>query len=531
MASLISNGTSIWFSNKPTDSGVYRYDVMVNGEIVFIGNTYLEGGKNPVIDITDIVKNYVEVNKPPFSTIGEKSNVYKSVSVKLYIDGSEYTQTIDKFMIYENPYFNSNVSTPILDNFVTQNIITMPMLQGWDYNAKRGYLIPTYPTVASDNFTFDMVCGYQNMPLINDFSVNYDNGLIDKPKFIQVSGGGVYQYSLPLSWLLRGVDGSDYVFDTITDLFSFSTFAPYYSYADTEYEVEGDELLKREYTNTRYAEGNVALPVTNQYTRVYYTNGTNEIVNFRTVGDYDGADDYTITYEFANILNIDHINIYLEFDDGGEEVLTITPNVSNWTQINSVDNSLDRLTIILGMKPDGVYAVNEYISIITDKIILDMVATVCNAKSMDVITFSPMQSSNRYKSTIANFDNQSRYFLKWKDRYGMPQVQPFGGTYKYGENITKNTITNYLNTKKIIDITNTPKWLLNTKWIKQEYYPFYESIFVSPYLELYDAVEDKIYNVILKNTEYDEKTFNNQNKQLFNLQLEVELDTTEYMIY
>ena len=221
----------------------------------------------------------------------------------------------------------------------------------------------------------------------------------------------------------------------------------------------------------------------------------------------------------------------MEYDDGGEEVLTITPNVTNWTQINSVDNSLDKLLIELEMKPDGGYSVNEKITITTDKIILDMVANVCNAKSMDVITFSPVMSSNRYKSTIANFDNQSRYFLKWKDRYGMPQVQPFGGTYKYGENITKNTVVNYLNTKKIIDISNTPKWLLNTKWIKQEYYPFYESIFVSPYLQLYDAVEDKIYNVILKNTEYDEKTFNNQNKQLFNLQLEVELDTTEYMIY
>ena len=102
-----------------------------------------------------------------------------------------------------------------------------------------------------------------------------------------------------------------------------------------------------------------------------------------------------------------------------------------------------------------------------------------------------------------------KYFLKWKDRYGMPQCQPFGGTYKYSESISKNTITDYKNTKKIIDITNTPKWLLNSKWIKQEYYPFYESIFVSPYLQLYDAKEDKLYNVILTNTEYDEKTFNN----------------------
>lgn len=366
MAGLINNGINVWFSPTPTNDGVYRYDVLVDNEIVFIGNTYLEGGKNPIIDITDIVKNYVDVNKPPFSTIGEKSNVYKTIGVKLYFDGSEYTNYSDKFMIYSKPYFNSEVSTPILDTFVTAGIGSMPMLQGWDYNAKRGYLIPTYPAVASDNFTFDMVCGYQNMTFINSIEINYGNSLIDNPTYIQLNGNGVYQYSLPLGWLLRGIDGS---------------------------------------------------------------------------------------------------------------------------------------------------------------------ATVCDVKSMDIVVFSPMQSGNRYKYTIANFDNQSRYFLKWKDRYGMPQVQPFGGTYKYGESITKNTITNYLNTKKIVDITNTPKWLLNTKWIKQEYYPFYESIFVSPYLQLYDAVEDKIYNVILKNTEYEEKTFNNQNKQLFNLQLEVELDTTEYMIY
>lgn len=364
MANLINNSNLIWFSNKPTDNGIYRYDVMVNGELVFIGNTYLEGGKNPIIDVTDIVKNYVDVNKPPFSTIGEKSNIYKTIEVKLYINGAEYRQGINKFMIYANPQFNSSVSTPILDSFTTQNISTMPMLQGWDYNANKGYLIPTYPAVASDSFTFDMVCAYQNMPFVNTVEAKYNSGNIGITKDIQISGSGVYQYSLPLSWIL----GSS-------------------------------------------------------------------------------------------------------------------------------------------------------------------TTTICDIKSIDIVAFSPIQSGIRYRYTIANFDTKSRYFLKWKDRYGMPQVQPFGGTHKYGESITKNTIVNYLNTKKIIDISNTPKWLLNTKWIKQEYYPFYESIFVSPYLQLYDAVEDKIYNVILKNTEYEEKTFNNQNKQLFNLQLEVELDTTEYMIY
>ena len=42
-----------------------------------------------------------------------------------------------------------------------------------------------------------------------------------------------------------------------------------------------------------------------------------------------------------------------------------------------------------------------------------------------------------------------------------------------------------------------PKWKLNTKWLNKEVYPFYESIFVSPYLQLYDAKEDKLYNVLV----------------------------------
>lgn len=80
-------------------------------------------------------------------------------------------------MLYENPQYNSKVSTMILDTFATQNIYTMPMLQGWDYGTNEGYLLPTYPTMPSDNFTFDMVCGYQRMPIINSFTINYNNGL------------------------------------------------------------------------------------------------------------------------------------------------------------------------------------------------------------------------------------------------------------------------------------------------------------------------------------------------------------------
>ena len=62
-------------------------------------------------------------------------------------------------------------------------------------------------------------------------------------------------------------------------------------------------------------------------------------------------------------------------------------------------------------------------------------------------------------------------------------------------------------------------------------FPYYESIFVSPYLQLYDAKEDRLYDVNIVTQEYTEKTFNNQNKQLFNLQLEVELNKTQQFVY
>ena len=61
--------------------------------------------------------------------------------------------------------------------------------------------------------------------------------------------------------------------------------------------------------------------------------------------------------------------------------------------------------------------------------------------------------------------------------------------------------------------------------------PFYESIFVSPYLQLIDVENNKIYDVVLKDTEYTEKTFNNQGNQLFNLSLELELNKNQKLVW
>lgn len=505
MASLINNNRfNIWFSNKPNASGVHRYDVSIEGALVFVGNTYLEANENPIIDVTDIIKNYVDVNKPPFSTIAEKSSVCKTVDVTIYINDTTYTQSSDIFMLYENPQYNSKVSTMILDNFVTENIYTMPMLQGWDYGANEGYLLPTYPAMPSNNFTFDMVCGYQSMPMVNSFVINYTNGLTNEPTFVNINGNGVYQYSIPMSTLLTSVSEDNTITTPVSDYFQPSLKG----WTVTQ---DDDVLTLQSSVNTAFDEATI----------IYTSRGlgfVEPIENTRTGSDFTGITSLT----FAP--NDMPTSIRVELRNSGIRVDMVTFTVNNLpTGTTSIE-----VTFIVDRSVTSSYR-NEIV--LQTTIDYTKVATICDATSMDIVTFSPVNANQRYTYTIAKFDNQSRYFLKWKDRYGMPQCQPFSGTYKYSESISKNTITDYKNTKKIIDISNTPKWLLNSKWIKQEYYPFYESIFVSPYLQLYDAKEDKVYSVVLVDNEYDEKTFNNQNRQLFNLQLQVELDTTETMIF
>jgi hypothetical protein len=75
-----------------------------------------------------------------------------------------------------------------------------------------------------------------------------------------------------------------------------------------------------------------------------------------------------------------------------------------------------------------------------------------------------------------------------------------------------------------------PKWKLNTKWLNEDIYPMYESIFTSPYLLLYDTETDRSWNVILTDSEYKEKTFNTE-KTLFNLEINVEANTKQNYIF
>lgn len=123
----------------------------------------------------------------------------------------------------------------------------------------------------------------------------------------------------------------------------------------------------------------------------------------------------------------------------------------------------------------------------------------------------------------------ARYYLQWKDRAGSYQSQRFEGVETFSETFNKEFVT-VRTGKKPITIGVSPKIKIQTGFIEDEFYPYYESIFVSPYLVLYDSKEDKCYQVNVTG-EYTEKTFKNQGRQFFNLQLDLEFANQQNIMY
>ena len=125
----------------------------------------------------------------------------------------------------------------------------------------------------------------------------------------------------------------------------------------------------------------------------------------------------------------------------------------------------------------------------------------------------------------------SKYYLMWQDRFGGYQSQPFDKIDTFSEAITSEKITNYRREQRLSNATITPKWEIQTGWIDEHYYPYYESIFVSPYLILFDTENNHGYNVMITDNQYTEKTYQNQQRKMFNIKLKLEQNKTQIVKY
>lgn len=137
---------------------------------------------------------------------------------------------------------------------------------------------------------------------------------------------------------------------------------------------------------------------------------------------------------------------------------------------------------------------------------------------------------NDDKQIIGILDNcYKRYYLMWQDRLGGIQSQAFLDNITYSEDITNEEVQNFTNTRKKSSVQVLPKWKLNSGWIKEDVFPFYESILISPFLKLYDTRYDCCYDVIV-NGNFTEKTYKNE-KKLLNLTLDLESTNKQNIIY
>ena len=156
-----------------------------------------------------------------------------------------------------------------------------------------------------------------------------------------------------------------------------------------------------------------------------------------------------------------------------------------------------------------------------------------NGYDFTITKLMTAKSDNVYTSfPVAEIDYcPARYYLQWRDRYGSMQMQPFSKAETYSEDFTRTEIKNYQDTRRLSGIDIQPKWKLNSAWIPFDLVPYYESLQVSPWVKLYDTKEDQLYDVILKDTAFTEKTFRNNDRQLWHLEVECEQTDKQNILY
>ena len=146
------------------------------------------------------------------------------------------------------------------------------------------------------------------------------------------------------------------------------------------------------------------------------------------------------------------------------------------------------------------------------------------------ITWRNGSAVKQYRKVAEIKSCKERYYLLWQDRYGSYQSQPFKGKMEYSEDITNEEILSYTGRRRKSNVIVQPKWKLNSGWLKEQLFPFYESIYVSPILKLYDTKTGHEYDVILKDTPYVEKKYLND-KKLLSIELNLEATETQNIIY
>lgn len=225
----------------------------------------------------------------------------------------------------------------------------------------------------------------------------------------------------------------------------------------------------------------------------------------------DEQDYITASYPFAIMLEVGS---------------AMTDNMMSLISVERGDDPADQQSQIDVVQPDHLaYADYAHLWYMDIGDLLYHVRGVQN----DVDIYLYNSNDNTY-ALVARVDAcHPRYYLMWQDRFGSFQCQPFNDRTKFTESITNGETISYTDKRYKNSAIVQPKWHIDSGWIPEDNFVFYESIYISPFLKLIDSETATDYDVIMKG-DYIEKTFKDEKKML-NISLDLEATEKQNIIY
>lgn len=287
-------------------------------------------------------------------------------------------------------------------------------------------------------------------------------------------------------------------------------------------------------------------------------------VNYPTLNTSQQLDQILRYYKDVNIPRGENIPDISRIDQGSERIYNIlnqrTNVIPRIPRVNSyrfwlgallipnstaISISYDGMPYIRwvgldGDKPAGDYNDVNMTSIkcesnllgvnITGDSLYEILTEYYNATEIGVATMMGREGNKFLCYTpIAKVDDcPSKYYLIWMDRTGAYQCQPF---------TKKTTITEDINSVNVMNLRGDIRparkevktiFNINSDWLNKEEYKAFESIFISPYLYLYDTELDEGYWVNCTQKKWDEKSHLNKP---YNLSLTLETNNTQNILY
>ncbi len=514
----------------------------------FVGNVFIpEKSQKITLNFNDIVRSEVETydlyKERGDAIIIDVCNVYK---LSITIDGIEYSQNFQVNLI--NRYPNDNITHKEFRRMTSNIDTSYNLLMGYVNDDYNGYLaVPQHiPYVRSNKLDFGFMYYYSRAGL---------DTLIDETQFILKGKGCVLERQLTTPNL--GDMGSFYWNMSTDDLFAEAKFEHpddeiWYTTSDNTQliiDAEKNQNLFNIIKDNLYKDGIGIIKLKNTLP-VLPSNcfaGLNKLKSIslpqtvKVLGNmcfkdcaelqsiympsvlgisdrcFSGCKKYT---EIILPETITNIGSYA-FDE--ENISFIKCFANNAPMISTTTfSNIPRITPIYVPNIDKYKSVIYWRDFIDWHVLQNSETYVDDDNTGLAISDTPSIWINGiYKEILTYIDKcPAKYYLQWVDRYGGIQTQPFNGKSTLKEKFENTNIQNSKGYSRKVFIQDEFDWTLNSKWLTEYEYKVYEGIFVSPLVRLYDVENDNLYEVLVSDTSYTEKTYKNQ-KKLFNMTVNV----------